>query len=464
MRKRIVKRPAWGTAESRLVERFARDLVSGRSPNAAIAARACVDALRRLHEAHPNAAWAATTRTWEAAHTRLLDVAHATGGRWRGGRWSARQDSLIRPFVTGLIQGRYRSAIEAARYAGAVMALSGPRQWVPFNQRTIQQRILDHAEARGWRPDTREWSEQELRILDGYGRAMRRGRYPTAREAARAYLRDIERLQRRHRGAKWLRMDRTLNSVFITLIKRLKRLKAWSGPRWPEQELQLAERFARRVADGRYLSAREAARDFLSARDDLRDRSPEIVWLRRRRGLRNAQRVINKQAHEMGWSVQTIPWGAPERRILDRYALAVARGRYRSILQAAPACKQVLARLHRLHPDACWSRLRRTLSAVQGQLQMRVKELGVPRNNGRWTPGERVIVDRFAQRCGTPGYRTLADATKECVRELERRHRRELSRGQLLGPVQPRTSGAVQAVLRQRAIALRTWGPCARRR
>jgi len=451
----------WGTAESRLIDRFARDLVSGRSPNAAIAARACVDALRRLHEAHPNAAWAAVTRTWEAVHTRLLDVAHATGGRWRGARWSARQDSLIRPFVTGLIQGRYRSANEAARYATAVLALSGPRRSVPFNQRTVQQRILDQAEARGWRPDTREWSERELRLLDDYARAVRRGRYRTARAAARAYLQGLDRLARRHRGTRWLRTDRTLDSVFTALVKRLKRLKAWSGPVWPEPELQLAERFAQGLIDGRYASARAAARDFLSARDDLRARLPEIVWLRRRRALRNAQRVINKQAHEMGRSVQTIPWGAPERRILDRYARAVARGRFRSILGAAPACKRVLARLHRLHPETRWSRLPRTLPAVEGQLQILVRGFGIPRNNGRWTPGELEIVDRFARRCGTPGYRTLADATRECVRELERRYRREMKRNPLLGPVQPRTLNAVQAVLRQRAIALRTWGPYA---
>jgi hypothetical protein len=119
----------------------------------------------------------------------------------------------------------------------------------------------------------------------------------------------------------------------------------------------------------------------------------------------------------------------------------------------------VLARLHRQHPDARWSRLTRTRPAVAGQLQIRVQELGIPRNNGRWTAGELETVERFARRCGTPGYRTLVDATGACVRELERRHRREMERSSLLGPVQPRTFAAVGQVLRRRAIDLGTWGP-----
>jgi hypothetical protein len=461
----MVKRLRWAPAENLLIHRFARALVEGRFRSAGKAARASVNALLHLHAAHPKADWAAAPRTWEAIHTRLLDYAQATGGRWPGARWTATQDSLIRPFVTGLVRGRYRSANEAAHRALNVLkprrlsSTPSLRQSTAFSQRTVQQKILDQAEALGWRPDVREWSKQELRVLDSYGRDMKRGRYRTARAAGRAYLRDLDRLRRKYRGARWLRMDRTLNGVFIELVKRLKRLNAWSGPRWPEPEMRLLDRFARRVADGRSSTALEAACDFLSARGDMHDRHPEIMWLRRRRSLRSAARVINQRAHEMGWSKLLVRWAAPERLILERYARAIARGRYRSIPQAAPACARELARLHRLHPDARWSRPSRTVRVVQGQLQIRVKELGVPRNNGFWTPGEREIVGQFARRCGKPGYRTLVDATKECIRDLEQRHSRERRRKPWLAPVQPRTFGAVRALLRQRAIDLGTWGP-----
>ena len=379
-------------------------------------------------------------------------------------------DSLLRPFVTGLVQGRYRSAREAAHLAATSLAPlakpqsanaepgTGGKPASPLNWRTLHKRILAQAEAQGWR-DAHGWSKQELAILNDFGRDVVQGRYRNAMVAARAYLGGLEDLQRRFPGARWLKMDRTLNGVFLKLVKRLKQKSGWSEALWPEPEFEFAERFARGVVAGRYPRALDAARDFLRARDELRQQHPEIVWLRRRRSLKSAQRVIVERAHRMGWSKLVVQWGGPEKQVADRYARAIVRGEYRSVLQAGRPCLQELARLHREHPDERWSRAARPLKAVQSLLQQRVKRLGVPRHGSRWSSGENAILDRYAQRVGTPGYRRLTDAAKDCARELARRHRRELRRNSMLAPIPPRTFNAVLGKLKARALALRTWGP-----
>jgi hypothetical protein len=190
----------------------------------------------------------------------------------------------------------------------------------------------------------------------------------------------------------------------------------------------------------------------------MRERHPEIVWLRRRRSLKSAERVVVERAHRMGWSKFVVRWGEPEVQVADRYARAVVRGEYPSVLQAGRPCAQELARLHRERPDERWSRATRPLKAVQALLQQRVKRLGAPRHGGRWSPGESAILDRYARYCGKPGCRRLTDAVKDCARELERRHHRALRRNPLLAPIQPRTFNAVLDKLKARAIALGTWG------
>jgi hypothetical protein len=465
-RKRGARRLPWSKPESQLLDRFVRNLVAGRYRNAADAARVCADELRRLYEKHPDAQWAAAPRTYDAILGRIAEHAHAAGGRWRSELWSAVYDSRLRPFVTGLIQGRSRSALEATRLARAARVAGHPKGTqpaLPFSPRTLQKKILQQAEAQGWRPEN-AWTSRELRVLDSYGRAVKRGRYRTAQAAARAYVHDLEHLRRKYPHAKWLRARRTEDGVSLKLVRRLKRLQAWSGPLWPAPEMRLLDQFARRVAEGRYPNAVPAARDFMRARDLMQERHPEIMWLKRRRSLQSAHRVVCQRAHEMGWSKLVVRWGTPELTILDRYVRAVVRGQYPSVLQAGPVLQQEIARLHELHPDARWSRLARTRSAVLVQLQKRIQELGVPRYGGRWTPAERKILDRYARRVGKPGYRRLTDAGKDCARELDRRHRRALRRNPMLAPIQPRTFAAVTGKLKTRAIALRTWRPHAQQR
>jgi len=466
MRKRGAKRLPWSKPESQLIDRFVGDLVAGRYRNAADAARACADELNRLNEAHPEAPWAAAPRSYEAILRRIAEHALAAGGRWRSELWSAKYDSRLRPFVTGLTQGRYRSALQATRLAQAARSPGRRKETepaLPFSPRTLQKKILQQAEAQGWRPE-RAWTSQELRVLDSYGRAVKRGRYRTAQAAARAYVRDLDRLRRKYPHAKWLRIRRTENGASLKLVRRLKRLQAWSGPLWPAEEMRLLDRFAGRLVEGRYPNGVVAARDFMRARDVMQERHPEIMWLKRRRSMQSAHRVVCERAHEMGWSKLVVRWGAPELTILDRYVRAVVRGQYPSVLQAGPALRQEISRLHELHPDARWSRLARTRSAVLVQLQKRIQELGVSRYGGRWTRAERTILDRYARCVGQPGYRRLTDAGKDCARELDRRHRRALRRNPMLAPIQPRTFGAVMGKLKTRAVALRTWSPHAEHR
>jgi len=153
------------------------------------------------------------------------------------------------------------------------------------------------------------------------------------------------------------------------------------------------------------------------------------------------------RANEMGQPMLLVHWGAPEKAILNRYARAVIRGRYRSARQATRDCMVELAHLHRLHRDTRWGRWTRSRFQIRDRLQDRLRALEIPRAGGGWTPGERTILKRFTKRCVTRRRGAVSGAARACVRELERSYRRERRRTPWLPHGQPRTFRAVKQLL-----------------
>lgn len=84
----------------------------------------------------------------------------------------------------------------------------------------------------------------------------------------------------------------------------------------------------------------------------------------------------------------------------DAFARALARGRYRSAVEASRAFLAVLERLRRRYPRARWLRPQRTLAAVYPGMTCRARELG--RKSVRWwTAQEHRLVSALAQRVVT---------------------------------------------------------------
>ena len=445
----------WTAAEDLLIDRYVRDLAVGRFRSAHEAARACEDERQQLHRDHPESPRAATPRTYKAIESRIRDRARASGARWPTTRWSPEEYARIRPYVDGLVRGAYPSATEAARRClGDTKRRAGrvtPSQCRPlaFCLNTLELKIRELAAKQGWQTVwARHWSPQELRILDGYGRKLKRGRYPTATVAAQAYLQDLDRLQHRYPRAPWLSTNRTLVGVTLRLVKRMKQLKSWPGRLWTEPELRLLEPYAQRVADGRCPTAAQAASDFLRTQQEVLLSHPDNLTVQRRCSLDRVKAKILKRANELGRVVSVVvPWGSPELAILNRYARAVVRRRYRSASEAAPDCLVELADVHRLHPDTGWGRLTRDLLQIRGRLQRHLHAFGVPRAWGGWTPGERSIVERFAGLCTTGRRGEVSAAARACVRELERSYRRDRRRRPWLPQGQPRTFRSVKELL-----------------
>ena len=71
-------------------------------------------------------------------------------------------------------------------------------------------------------------------------------------------------------------------------------------------------------------------------------------------------------------------WSPEERRVLDSYVLALARGKFQSRTDAARALSLDLERLRRRYPGAAWLKPRRTLYAIRRAMDRRKSALRLP--------------------------------------------------------------------------------------
>jgi len=86
-------------------------------------------------------------------------------------------------------------------------------------------------------------------------------------------------------------------------------------------------------------------------------------------------------------------------RIVNRYAQAVADGKYPSAGEAAAACVVPLAELRRRieGPQPC-APIRRSQSSTYGRIRARVRELGVPPTWTHSSPLERQVALEWTER------------------------------------------------------------------
>jgi hypothetical protein len=214
--------------------------------------------------------------------------------------------------------------------------------------------------------------------------------------------------------------------------------------RWSARELAVVDRYARRVAADRSLSALEVARDCTR---ELARLSPGPTG---RRKYRTVYSLLCTRLRAAGRGRQQCRdrWTRRELAIKERYAREVVTGRYRSALQAAPLCLRDLTAL----PLGRERHVTRSLVGVYARLQARVFELGSSSARAPWSRPEQATVERFAAAVISGRYRTIRSAAPDCRREL-RRHRRRVGPGRGV-PAPERTERSVwlrmqEAVRRQ---------------
>jgi hypothetical protein len=117
------------------------------------------------------------------------------------------------------------------------------------------------------------------------------------------------------------------------------------------------------------------------------------------------------------------PYFPGEQAAYDRYAQALADGRYRDVTPAARDCLKDIGRLRRQGP-AAERRRPCTLSSVSLQLSTRAQRLGWRWVDSRWRPEEREILDRHVRVLAGREHPRLEPVARNCFNELEALYKR----------------------------------------
>jgi hypothetical protein len=233
-------------------------------------------------------------------------------------------------------------------------------------------------------------------VLDRFAREVAAGRYP----GAKAAMPDLERALEQA----GVSSRRGFDSLRLRLGEKARAL-GWSAgaPRYAKGELAVFRRVARAMVRGEYPSAGSAV--------------PRCRQELAKAGMRSDRTTIGlthalwEEARALGWGVHRVRWRAGECRIGDRFALAVAAGKYRDAAAAVADCRRALRRL---------GPVRLSRSMVQTWLARRARQLGRPPVLIRLTPVEKGVLERFARAVAGGEYPGALAAVGDCRREMVR--------------------------------------------
>jgi hypothetical protein len=169
------------------------------------------------------------------------------------------------------------------------------------------------------------------------------------------------------------------------------------GPPWTKAELAVLDRQVHLVLDGKLPSPRQAVSACLTDLERIRTemhRGHVRTWEATYRALleRIPARFRSRYRRPPSWT-------SAEMRIVNRYAQAVADGKYASAGEAAEACVAPLAELRRRleGPKPC-APVRRSQTSTYGRIRARTRELGVHPAWSHSNPVERKIVLEWTER------------------------------------------------------------------
>jgi len=303
--------------------------------------------------------------------------------------WSAQELKVV---------DRFARAVIAGRYAGAGVALSACHEALSRGTRmrrtraAVRQKLRERAHVLGWSPPPRIWKRTEQRVVERFARAVAGGKYTDASTAVHDCR---QALAKAH--VPRLHSDEAL----VARIRAAARMLGRSVRQpWTPEEIQVVDRFAREVVAGGYRSAHAAA-----------GRCAEMVARTAQTARRSDERVRSKLSQRIclisGRGQDT--WPRREAAVVDRFARAVAAGRYRSVPAALADCRRALAargrvpaRGHREVLERLWERT----------------ALFQPRYARRMTAGEQAVIERFAGAVAAHRYPSVASAVRDCWRAL----------------------------------------------
>jgi hypothetical protein len=240
------------------------------------------------------------------------------------------------------------------------------------------------------------YTADEKRLFVRFAQGLVDDMYESAADAARACLREHERMRSKPGVPP---PQRPLNGIQQAITKTAHELGA--PPRiddWTPAELRIVQRCARGVANGRYKRLIDAVRE---CRAKLAGRhTPHSTHAR-----------ICRHAAELGWQGAFRMWNEEENQIADRFAAAVNSGEYPRCAAATDHCMRAL--------NAA-GMAERTRADVFQKLVRRTLDLGRKLKYKRWSRKELSVIEPYARRLAAGEYHNGYEAARECRKALVR--------------------------------------------
>ncbi|MCX6842530.1 MAG: hypothetical protein NTX53_09655 [candidate division WOR-3 bacterium] len=326
--------------------------------------------------------------------------------------WLRGEDRIITRYARLLLRGAYPNATAAARDCEREISTlrADPAARAghhPFG--VIRRRVADRAHELGANWSRCEWQARERRVAERHARAFVAGHHSSIRAAARAAQADLAALS----GS----THRSTVSVYDEILQRVRRA-GWRSPawHWSEPEIRILQRYARRLADGRFASAVAASRACMDHFARLGRQRPRPGWLAARRSSLAVYRKICPQARAHG-RIAPDSWTRAEERRAEPLVKMVVSGR---IPNAGDAARRYLGKTGRARSAGhAASEPRRTYHGVHGWMLSRARELGRGPVCARWRPSEQGLIRRYARAIEKGEYDCCISAARACRKELE---------------------------------------------
>ncbi len=239
---------------------------------------------------------------------------------------------------------------------------------------------LTRRRVRSW--PHRKWHPDDDAVLDRYADAVVTGRYPTAAAAMPDCCRELAAAGRRS-GCR-------TSATCQRLQERVRERGHQRVPLWRSSEERVYQRHVRLLFEGRFKHVRDAAdacaNVMLRLRSKFRPRPFTAIRSRMKRELRSYD--LPRFNGEM------IP---QELCLFEKYARAVAAGRYASSADATPDCycelKRMYARVGREHSLHIGRLAGRSRAVVHCRIRAAAFRLGLQFPHRHWLPAEERIFD-----------------------------------------------------------------------
>ena len=266
------------------------------------------------------------------------------------------------------------------------------------------------------------WYDREKPIVDAIVQALGAGGYSTVTSAARSCFDQLTTLRRQAPEAQSPQAPATLQGVYSYLHRTTRGLRH-HGPEtfWTEDEDRVLGPYVEGLVHGRYRSAGAAARECVQEFERLRLAQQEVGWSKAPRMLSAVRVRITKLAQAAGRGRWRVHYSKEEVETFNRYARAVAEGRYHDLSPAAESCLNDLSRLRKRQGQAAPPL--RPFNNVRNQISLRAQKLGWSWIAQRWRPDEKAIIDRYVRAVIDGAEPSVNQATRDCRAELDALYR-----------------------------------------